>query len=235
MIIRRKSTRQYTGEALSPELLEQILAFAREAKPLDASIRTQVMLLDKSQVHCLQPWKTPHFLAFFSEEKEGWLENAGFMYQQLDLYIQSLRLGSCWVGLGTLENNVSVPEGMKLVILMPFGDAKEEPWRDSPARFSRKAMEEITDQPDERLEPARLAPSATNSQPWFFLHEGEVIHAYRVIHGAVRQRMLGRFNQLDMGIALAHLYVSCPDSFETFTVPQPPEKQGWLYTRSFRL
>ena len=28
------------------------------------------------------------------------LENAGFIFQQVDLYIQSLGLGSCWVGLG---------------------------------------------------------------------------------------------------------------------------------------
>ena len=85
------------------------------------------------------------------------------------------------------------------------------------------------------MEALRLAPSATNSQPWFFLHEGDVMHAYRVIHGPVRQRMLGRFNQMDMGIALAHLYVSNPDAFQSFRSNAAPEKQGYTYVLSFRL
>lgn len=44
--------------------------------------------------------------------------------------------------------------------------------------FKRKSMEQITDRPDAKLEPARLAPSAVNSQPWFFAHEGDTIHVW---------------------------------------------------------
>lgn len=65
------------------------------------------------------------------------------------------------------------------------------------------SLEQITDKPDPRLEPARLAPSAVNGQPWYFAHEGETIHIYCNKKGS----------PLDAGIALAHLYVANMESF----------------------
>ena len=64
-------------------------------------------------------------------------------------------------------------------------------------------MEQITDQPDPKLESARLAPSAVNSQPWYFTHEGGTIRVYCNQIGT----------RLDAGIAMAHLYVENRDSF----------------------
>lgn len=235
MINRRKSTRSHTGEAADPALLQQILDRAASLHPLDPSIRTAALLLDKSQVHCLQPWKTPHYLAVYSEEKEGYLENAGFLYQQLDLFIQSLGLGCCWVGLGTPADSVIPPEGMKFVILLIFGPTAESPLRDGAADFQRRSLADVSDREDPRLEPARLAPSAMNSQPWYFLHDGDVIHAYCVIHNRLKQRTLGRANRIDMGIALGQLYVSCPERFQAFRAENPPARHGYSYVRSFRL
>jgi len=230
----RKSTRSYTGEAVDQAVLDDILAFAAQAKPLIPGIRVCARILTASQVSCIQSWKTPHYLAFFSEEKELWRENIGFVFQQLDLYIQSLGLGSCWVGMGHVTDESACPEGMKLAILMPFGVAKENPHREI-ADFKRKEMGEIADLIDKRLEPARLAPSATNSQPWYFIHDEKEIHACQVILGPVKQRMLGRFNCMDRGIARAHLYVSYPESFEFFLADNPPQKDGYRYMGSFRI
>ena len=230
----RKSTRSYTGEALDSAVLEDILAFAAQTKPLIPGIRTCAKILNANQVSCVQSWKTPHFLALYSEEKELFRENIGFQYQQLDLYIQSLGLGCCWVGLGYVADESLCPEGMKPVILLPFGKAKENPRRES-GDFKRKALSEIADLSDKRLEPARIAPSATNSQPWYFIHGEKEIHAYQVILGPVKQRMLGRFNCMDMGIALAHMYVSYPERFEFFRVEDAPVKDGYRYIGSFRI
>ena len=230
----RKSTRSYTGEALEEAVLNDILAFAENTRSLVPGIRTCAKLLSAEQVSCVQSWKTPHFLAFYSEEKELFQENIGFRYQQIDLYIQSLGLGSCWVGLGYISDENTCPEGMKPVILMPFGKAKEEPWREA-EDFRRKELHEISHLPDKRLEPARIAPSATNSQPWYFIHGDGVIHTYQMVLGPIKKRMLGRFNHMDMGIALAHMYVSNPDTFEFFRVEDAPEKDGYTYMGSFRI
>lgn len=230
----RKSTRSYTGEALDSAVLEDILAFAAQTKPLMPGLRACARILTADQVSCIQSWKTPHFLALYGEEAELSQENIGFQYQQLDLYIQSLGLGCCWVGLGYVADESVCPEGMKPAILMPFGKPKEEPHRD-PADFKRKTLGEIADLSDKRLEPARIAPSATNSQPWYFIHGEKEIHAYQVVLGPVKQRMLGRFNRIDMGIALAHMYVANPESFEFFLAENAPVKDGYRYMGSFRI
>ena len=91
--------------------------------------------------------------------------------------------------------------------------------------FKRKPMEQITDKPDPRLEPARLAPSAVNSQPWYFTHEGDIIHAYCSKKGS----------RLDAGIALAHLYVANEDTFRFFQAENVPDVTGYGYIGSVSL
>ena len=99
--------------------------------------------------------------------------------------------------------------------------------------FKRKAPEEIADRPDEALEPARLAPSSTNSQPWYFTHTLQGYRAYCNEGGLLRHAMLGVMNRIDMGIALAQLWVSYP-GFKTF-FEEAPALKGYRYTCSFTL
>ena len=86
-------------------------------------------------------------------------------------------------------------------------------------------MEEITDKADPRLEPARLAPSAVNSQPWYFVHDGDSIHVYCEKKGS----------RLDAGIALAHLYVANEETFCFFKAEDAPEVSGYGYIGSVNL
>ena len=86
-------------------------------------------------------------------------------------------------------------------------------------------MEQITDKPDPRLEPARLAPSAVNSQPWYFTHEGDTIHLYCSKKGS----------PLDAGIALAHLFVANGECFRFFKGENVPELAGYAYIGSITL
>lgn len=227
LIGQRRSVRMYTGEAVLAPDLETIQSFCTNATPLFPEIRVQVRIVQKEQVRFYLPWKTPQLLAIFSENKPGFLENVGFIFQQVDLFLQSMGLGSCWLGLGKLRDLGVEIEGMEFVILMAFGHTGE-PLRTDVNAFRRKAPSEIADWPDDRLEPARLAPSSTNSQPWYFVHEGENIHIYQNEAGLLRHKMLGRMNQIDIGIALAQLYVTNPDSFR-FRQSWGPELKNHRY------
>ena len=53
----------------------------------------------------------------------------------------------------------------------------------------------------------RLAPSATNRQPWFFTGTADEIRCYRakVVGNPLLRLMLGDVQYLDDGIALCHL------------------------------
>lgn len=224
MITKRKSVRKYTDVPAEPEKLEALRAFMDTAKPLYPDIRVHWQVVDREQVRVFCPVKTPQLVAVYSENKDGYLENVGFLFQQMELYLQSVGFGVCWLGLGKpRERLTQTPEGMEFVILLGFGYPEGEQYRKLD-QFQRKPMEEISDTDDARLEPARLAPSSTNSQPWYFTHGEDTIHAYCSRKGLIRHVGLGAMNRIDMGIALAHLYTANPDTFRFFRVPAPAVK-----------
>lgn len=234
-IYKRKSVRKYTPEPVGEEMICDILAFCKQAKPLNPDIQVKAMVVNQEQVRFYMPWKTPQLLAVFSETKPGYLENVGFLFQQVELYLQSIGLGACWMGLGKFrKSEVPQIEGMEFVIFIAFGIPADAQWR-SISEFRRKALCEISDQEDPRLECARLAPSSTNSQPWYFAHEDDTIHAYCCENGFLRHKLLGNMNRIDMGIALAHLYLENKDTFRFFEAEPKDPPKGYRYTGSFCL
>ncbi len=234
MISRRKSVRKYTGVPVDEQTLMQIRHVISSLKPLYPQISVRAEIVEKEQVRFFLPWKTPQLVAVYSEKTEGYLENAGFLFQQLDLYLQSIGLGCCWLGLGKMRKDLE-REGMEFVILLAFGYPQGEALRSGPEEFNRKALSQISDREDPRLEPARLAPSSTNSQPWYFTHEGDAIHAYCSRTGLLRHKALGNMNRIDMGIALAHLYLSNPDTFRFSLEVSPVQLENYGYIGSITL
>ena len=75
------------------------------------------------------------------------------------------------------------------------------------------------------LEAARLAPSAVNSQPWYFAHEGNTLHVHCNKKGS----------RLDIGIALAHLYIENPGTFRFSRAETATEVPGYRYIGSVTL
>jgi len=224
MIRKRSSCRSFTKTPVDGEMIEKILSF--DLKPLYPDIKVRMDIVSRDKVKCICPWTTPQLITVYSEEAEGYLENIGFLFQQLDLYLQTLGLGVCWLGMGRMDPKTAPEvEGMKFVIMLSFGHPKGDPLRQGPEAFRRKAMEQITDKPDPRLEPARLAPSAVNSQPWYFVHGEDALHVYCSRKGP----------RLDIGIALAHLFVSNEETFRFFQAEKVPEVPGSYYIGSVTL
>ena len=224
MIFMRKSCRSFTSVPVDADTIETIKAFP--VKPLYPEIKVLWDIVPRNQVKCICPWTTPQLITIYSEERPGYLENIGFLFQQMDLYLQTLGLGVCWLGMGRMNPRTTTQvEGMKFVIMLAFGHPKGERLRRDIKEFKRKSMEQITDRADPRLEPARLAPSAVNSQPWYFTHEDDTIHV----------RCSKKGSPLDAGIALAHLYVSNEDTFRFFKVDRITDLPGYAYIGSVTL
>lgn len=234
MIYRRKSFRNYSKEQLSAQTLLKIENFIENAKPLYPCIRFSWDIVGPDKVKNIQPWRAPHNIVIFADSTTESLVNVGFVFQQVELYIQSLGLGTCWLGMGKLDSDGSENSGdMQQVMMLAFGES-EERHRGGAMEFKRRAMAEITDREDAKLECARLAPSAVNSQPWYFVHDGDVIHAYN-IEKYLRKMVLGDMNKIDMGIALAHIYVENKETFEYFTTEEHPKVKGYYYIGSFKI
>ena len=224
MIYHRKSCRSFTNVPLDAAAVEAIKAFPM--KPLYPQIKVRWDIVPRKQVKCICPWTTPQLITIYSEEQDGYLENVGFLFQQMDLYLQTLGLGVCWLGMGRMNPKTTTEvEGMKFVIMLAFGHPRGDQLRRDLKRFKRKAMEQITDKADPRLEPARLAPSAVNSQPWYFSHENETLHVHCAQGGS----------RLDVGIALAHLYAANPETFRFFQTSDSPAIPGHSYIGSVRV
>ena len=234
MIERRMSVRSYTNEPVDAVTLREIEEFIAGARPLEPDIRVAWEIVPASRVRCILPWKAPQLVAIYTEEKVGALENAGFLFQQLDLYLQSRGLGACWLGMGKPDQRLAAKDGLPFCMLLAFGYPKGEALRESAGEFKRKPLSEIADEADKRLEPARLAPSSVNSQPWYFTHADGMIHAWRAAPSGLMRKAMERMNRIDMGIALAHLCV-CNEGFRYERVECPPELKGYVYTGSFTL
>ena len=233
MITKRKSCRSYTDAPLSEELIQKILAL--EMKPLYPQIGVEIRVVSREHISCICPFTTKQLIAVYAEKKDGYQENVGFMLQQMDLYLQKLGLGVCWLGLGKPDKVVKelVP-GKEFVILLTVGYPEGDAQRKDLSDFKRKGLDEIADREDIRLENARLAPSACNSQPWYFVHEGEDIHIYWDQSGILKRAILEYFNPMDVGIALAHLYLTYPETF-SFRRETGKECKNYKYMGTFHI
>lgn len=233
MICCRKSVRSYTNEKVNDADLQRIKDFLENVKPLDPGIKVVAEIIEKKNMKSVLPlpWLPMQHIAIYSEDKDGAFENIGFMFQQVDLFLQSIGIGTCWLGMGRMNDpEAAQKDGMKFVIMLSFGYPRGDALRNSVSEFKRRSLSEIADVADERLEPARLAPSAVNSQPWYFVHEGDCIHAY-----CAQNKMLRDMNKIDMGICLAHMYVTNPDTFSFFKAENPKAVKGHDYMGSFNI
>ena len=96
IIRKRKSIRKYDLTPLDAATLEKVRAKIAGVKPLYSNIRYSIEITDKTKG--IMGVKAPHYLIFGSEEKDGSLENIGFIGQQMDLFFSASELGSCWLG-----------------------------------------------------------------------------------------------------------------------------------------
>ena len=236
-IYHRKSFRSYSDELLQHNVLNDIEKAIKDAEPLYPHIKFCWEIIGAEKVKCVQNWRAPHYIAMFSEDTDGARENLGFIFQQVELHMQSKGIGTCWLGLGKIADTEKLSEkhnGMECIMMMAFGIPKDEEYRKDISEFKRKEMAEITDMEDPRLECARVAPSAVNSQPWYFVHDEKTIHVYCITKYLIH-KVLGKMNKFDIGIALAHLYVENKETFEFFKTENPKEIKGYYYIGSIKI
>lgn len=217
-IFQRKSIRNFIPTPLDEDNLNKITEQLKNLKPLYEDIKIDFKILSTREVNQRMMKKAPHYLAVFSEVKKGYKTNVGFMMQQIDLFLSANGIGSCWQGIPSITKEVQKSTDLKFIILIAFGKAKEILYRSDISGFKRKTYPEISSNTDipEIIEAARLAPSATNSQPWFFTGDESIIHAYMCKPGLLKKIITGRYPPIDMGIALCHLNIAA-EHFEKKT------------------
>jgi Putative TM nitroreductase len=205
-------------------------------------IKIELKIISSDDVKRRMMKKAPHYIAIFSEAKEGYLTNVGFMLQQMDLLFSANGIGSCWQGIPQPSKDVLKSSNLEFVILMAFGKPNEPLHRSSVSQFKRKPLPETTDikDADELLEAARLAPSAGNSQSWFFTGDENIIHAYSVKPSFLRRLIAKKYIPIDMGIAIYHLKVAAEHYGKTAEIifdetAEINVPQGYKYIASLKI
>lgn len=221
----RKSCRKYLDEPVNLDLIDE---FMSNVKPLNEDIKYRYEFLKQNEVSSKMHFKAPYYLAIYSEIKENYMVNAGFIFQQLCLYLQSQGIGSCWLGLGSPKKKDS-----EFVILISFG--KSDDMTRILDEFKRNNLSKISDEVDESLIPAQLAPSAMNSQPWYFKHTVDGFDVYQVKQNIIKRQLLKRWNPIDMGIAISHMYIANENTFEFKIKDNFDELKGYTYIGSIKI
>jgi len=224
IIQKRKSIRKYAAADLDDATLEKVNMQIKSLKPLYPDIKYSIQIVKKTKG--LFNIKAPHYLVFGTEDKEGALENIGFVGQQLDLFLSEAGIGTCWLGASkpTAKEDSPLPSA----ICMSFG-MPAEPLHRELAEFKRKPLSAISEGEDKRLEAARLAPSAVNAQNWYFIVENGKIHCYRKHSRGLLAFMYNNMHRIDMGIAVCHI-AEVSDEFRFIKEDNVPERKGYVYS-----
>ena len=221
----RKSCRKYLDDEIDMNVIND---FMKSVRPLSSDLKYRYEIFEKSEVKIRTPWSAPYYLALFSEKKDLCKVNLGFVFQQLSLFLQSKGIGSCWVGLNSIKR-----KDPEFVIEIAFGKS-DDMTRDI-SGFKRKSLADISDYADDRLKPAQLAPSAINMQPWYFKHTDDGFDVYQVKQNILKRPIVKKWNPIDVGIALAHLYVANEKTFEFYLKKGFDKLDGHIYVGSIKI
>lgn len=233
MIPKRRSVRKYTDIPMAAPIKQNILHHLEMLRPLFPEFSFYAEFIDRGAAKSSlpMPWMPPDLLAVYAEESIPSRMNIGYLLGLLDLSLQGAGLGTCWLGLGK-PRGTKERRGLPFMAMLAVGYPDGVPKRNGAQDFDRRTLAEIADEEDERLEPARLAPSAMNSQPWYFTHSTEGYHLYCALKKSATLRGLAH---IDVGIALGHLAVTNPKTFHCFGTRILRTVPGYEYMLSFRI
>lgn len=206
MIFKRKSFRKFDDSLrLSDDELcdinEKIKALAALIYDIDVKYR----IVKREETTCK---RGECCLLIYSEEKEEFLLNIGYMFEQLDLYLASKDIGVCWYGMGKTQE--SEYENLKFVIMMAIGKGQPNEFRRDYTKCKRKETKEIWNRVsgfDAIAEVVKYAPSSCNTQPWRVICEKDKLKIYRTIKvkSIMPKDKVPFYNSIDMGIFLCFL------------------------------
>ena len=263
----RYSVRTFKDQPLSLDARAKIESYITTlSNPFDSSV-TFRMLESKAAVngeklgtYGMIKGATEYFGATVSPGDLS-LEGLGYEFEKLILYAASLGLGTCWLG-GTFNRSefakaMDVKENDIFPAISPIGypadrkSLKEFLVRRAVKADKRKKWEELfynmnfaspLSQTEAGvyafpLEMIRLAPSASNKQPWRIVRDGKSYHFYKTTAPGYSDKLGFDVQLVDMGIAACHFHLAAMEKdlaggFKVLPAPAiaVPENTGYIFS-----
>ena len=208
MIFKRKSFHLFRDIGIvSQEELKHIESEFRRCRPLFPDIRVDMKIVPANQTSCKRGQE--YCILLYSEKKEGYLPNIGYIGEQLDLYLASMNIGALWFGIGKTEE----PEynGLDFVIMIAIAKMPQDKFQKDMFKSKRKPLDEVWhgEYYSHIGNIARFAPSACNTQPWIVeaMQTGLSVYRYKKPgkRGIMPAAMVTYYNRIDIGIFLLFL------------------------------
>lgn len=210
MIFKRKSFHLFRniGNGIVTESeLKDIEQTFYNLKPLTDNIKVKIKIVKDSKI-CKRGQE--YCILLYSEKKENYLQNIGYLGEQLDLYLVSKNIGTLWFGIGKPEE--SQLDNLDFVIMIAIAKIDSaDKFRKDMYKSKRKKLSEIWNG-NEYLDIAdivRFAPSACNTQPWIVDSTKGELKIYRYKKEGKRGIMptdaVVYYNKIDIGIFLCFL------------------------------
>jgi hypothetical protein len=208
MIFKRKSFRRFDDTlSLSNEELQKIEQQLYKLIPLVVDINIKYQIVKREKTTCK---RGEYCLLVYSEKKENYLLNVGYVLEQLDMWMASENIGACWYGMGkTTERQY---DGLDYVIMMTFGKGRSVEFRKDYTKAKRKELEIIWNGECfvDVANVVRYSPSSCNSQPWRVFCESDDIHIYcsTQVRSMIPKVRRPYYNSIDMGIFLCFMEIA---------------------------
>lgn len=210
IIFKRKSFhlfRNIGDISITEEELEEIKKDFSKLSPLVDDIEVKIRIIKDSTL-CKRGQE--YCILFYSQKKENYLQNIGFLGEQLDLILVSKNIGTLWFGIGKPKEKLY--EGLDFVITMAISKVdSESKFRKNMFKSKRKEVSEMW---NGEFYPnianiVQFAPSACNLQPWFVEASTNHLLVYRYTQtrkrGIMPKDKVIFYNQIDVGIFLCFL------------------------------
>lgn len=244
-IMARRSVRSYTGEPLSPSLIDELAEFISGIKPLHDNIPVDIELYEAEDFHRdfarSAMYRGTDFVVLRSaRNSQGYGQNVGFIGEMIALWLTHKGIASCWGGLAKQKTAPSRGQ-LPYMIAIEFGRGNNAPFRRLPEEAPRKKLHEILLNEISRpeylsiIEAGRLAPSAMNLQPVRYYTRDDGIYICRKSM-PLKNALIGDMQQIDVGIAMANMYVACDGDCVFVRQSAPPElPDDCIYEYTMRL
>lgn len=235
----RKSIRTYSGEKISAIDREKIINYLNNHENLVGingnKIKIQLIEIGENISGRIGTYgvikNAPAFLVVTCKNNRDIMLDCGYVFERLLLYLEQNGLGTCWLG-GTfnrkkLSKNIKLSSGEFIPIISPVGYSNKKPslidkmFRTFAKSDLRKNFDELffnenfnhnIKDPDIRdnLEMVRLAPSASNKQPWRVLIEvnGDAHFFIKRAPNYFGEKLGYDIQWLDIGISIVHYEIA---------------------------
>ena len=267
-IEKRRSIRSYEPKPLRAEDRDKLMAFAEAVNnPFGVPTRIGLIETEHADSpKKLGTYGVIRgagsFLGIAVAKEPLGLEAAGYDMEQVVLYATHLGLGTCWLA-GTLNREgftraMGTGEGEWMPAITPVGypaqklSFHEQLMRSSMKSTQRKPWRELFFHTDFRtalceadvgdyapaLELLRLAPSATNAQPWRVVMDGSAFHFYAVVGKDALAENPPAIQRVDVGIGACHFHLATqekklPGHFARLSDRVSSAPEGWRYLFSW--